>query len=248
MLDDDRRMTERHPNHSRVAASWLYLLLAASAQPVQAVSVRELLPAVAAESSAPRLLRADVHIERDGTAAGDAALLAHGQRLYLETRSGTRALLSPGKVVIVRKGRLVRAPVGTTLPGTNVLLEDLEPFGVGRMPVAQVSDENPVGIVVTGAPAPPSAYALLVITIDPERNVITQTKYYRDSISNLVKIRKDDDFTQVGGRWRPATIGFESLRPPSTTRLGLTWREAPDAPAALLTPAGLRAPSTLVWQ
>src|SRR5262249_45450845 len=81
-----------------------------------------------------------------------------------------------------------------------------------------------------------------------ERNVIAQTKYYRDSISNLVKLRKDDDFSQVGGRWRPATIGFEGLRPPSTTRLALTWREAPDAPAALLTPAGLRAPSTLVWQ
>jgi len=241
------RMTERHPHHSRVGASLLSLLLAAVAQPVQAVSVQELLPAVAAESSAPRLLRADVHVERDGTPAGDAALLARGQRLYLETRSGTRALLSPGKVVIVRKGRLVRAPVGATLPGTDVLLEDLEPFGVGRMPVAQVSDENPVGVVVTGAPAPPSAYALLVITIDPERNVIAQTKYYRDSISNLVKIRKDDDFTQVGGRWRPATIGFEGLRPPSTTRLGLTWREAPDAPAALLTPAGLRAPSPLAW-
>ena len=248
MLDDDRRMTERHPHHSRVGASLLSLLLAAVAQPVQAVSVQELLPAVAAESSAPRLLRADVHVERDGTPAGDAALLARGQRLYLETRSGTRALLSPGKVVIVRNGRLVRAPVGATLPGTDVLLEDLEPFGVERMPVAQVSDENPVGVVVTGAPAPPSAYALLVITIDPERNVIAQTKYYRDSISNLVKIRKDDDFTQVGGRWRPATIGFEGLRPPSSTRLGLTWREAPDAPAALLTPGGLRAPSTLVWQ
>jgi hypothetical protein len=248
MLDDDRRMTERHPHHSRVAASLLYLLLAASAQPVQAVSVQELLPAVAAESSAPHMLRADVHVERDGTAAGDAVLLALGQRLYLETRSGTRALLSPGKVVVARKGRLVRAPVGTTLPGTDVLLEDLEPFGVGRMPVAQVSDENPLGIVVTGAPAPPSAYVLLVLTIDPERNVIAQTKYYRDTISNLVKMRKDDDFSQVGGRWRPATIGFDSLRPPSTTRLALTWREAPDAPAALLTPAGLRVPSTLVWQ
>src|SRR5262249_19794214 len=66
--------------------------------------------------------------------------------------------------------------------------------------------------------------------------------------SNLVKIRKDDDFSQVGGRWRPATIGFEGLRPPGTTRLALTWREAPDAPAAPLTPAGLRAPSALVWQ
>jgi len=95
--------------------------------------------------------------------------------------------------------------------------------------------------------APPSAYALVVLTIDPERKVIVQTKYYRDSISNLVKIRKDDDLTQVGGRWRPATIAIEGLRPPGTTRLGLLWREALDAPAVLLTPAGLRAPSPIAW-
>lgn len=226
----------------------LYLAVAACPQPAQAVALHELLPAVAAQASAPRLLRADVRIERDGAVVGEAVLLARGQRLYLETRGGARALLSPGKVVVARGRRLVRAPIGATLPGTDVLLEDLEPFGVGSLPVAQVSDENPLGVVVTGAPAPPTAYALVVLTIDPDRNVIVQTKYYRDSISNLVKIRKDDDFTQVAGRWRPGTIGVESLRPPSTTHLGLVWREAPDSPAVLLTPAGLRAPSPLAWQ
>src|SRR5262249_61442744 len=79
MLDDDRRMTERHPHHSRVGASLLYLLLAASGQPVQPVSVRELLPAVAAESSAPHVLRPDVPLQRARTAADDAVLLARGQ-------------------------------------------------------------------------------------------------------------------------------------------------------------------------
>jgi len=88
---------------------------------------------------------------------------------------------------------------------------------------------------------------LLVHTIDRERDVILQTKYYRDSISNLVKIRRDDEFAQVGGRWRPATIAVQSFREPTSTRLSLAWREAPDAPAALFTPAGLRAPSPLRW-
>jgi len=219
----------------------------APARPARAVSLVELLSAVAIEARTPSTLRADMRIEHEGSPAVEAVLVARGRRVYLETRTGTRALLSPGKVVIARRGHVVRAPVGMVLAGSDVLLEDLEPFGARSMPVAQVSDENPVGIVVTGAPAPPSVYALLVHTIDPERSVILQTKYYRDSISNLVKIRKDEDFTQVGGRWRPAAIGVESLRPPSSTRLVLVWREAPDLPAALVTPGGLLAPSPISW-
>ena len=218
----------------------------APARPARAVSLVELLSAVAIEARTPSTLRADMRIEHEGSPAVEAVLVASGRRVYIETRTGTRALLSPGKTVIARRGHVVRAPVGMVLAG-DVLLEDLEPFGAHSMPVAQVSDENPVGIVVTGAPAPPSVYALLVHTIDPERSVILQTKYYRDSISKLVKIRKDEDFTQVGGRWRPAAIGVESLRPPSSTRLALVWHEAPDLPATLVTPAGLLAPSPISW-
>ena len=112
----------------------------------------------------------------------------------------------------------------------------------------QVSDEGPTGMVVTGAPTPPTAYALLVHTIDPERAVIVRTKYYRDSVTNLVKMGRDDGFTQVGGRWRPGTIAVEAFRPePRTTTLTLAWREAPDAPAAVFTPTGLRVPSPIAW-
>jgi hypothetical protein len=247
MLEDDRHMTERPGHHSRVGLLMLSLAILAPARSARAISLIELLPAVAIQARAPSTLRADVRIEREGSPAVDAVLVACGRRVYLETRAGTRALLSPGKTVIARRGHVVRAPVGMALAGSDVLLEDLEPFGVRSMPVAQVSDENPLGIVVTGAPAPPSAYALLVHTIDPERDVILQTKYYRDSISNLVKIRKDEDLTQIGGRWRPGTIGVESLRPPGTTHLVLNWREAPDLPPALLTPAGLLAPSPISW-
>jgi hypothetical protein len=213
-----------------------------------AEGLSDVLPVVARQARAPRPLRADVRIERDGVPAVDAVLLERGRRRYLETRTGTRALLSPGKVVVVRDGRTARAAPGTALDGTDVLLEDLEPFGVGALAIPQVSDEGPTGMVVTGAPTPPTAYVLVVHTIDPERAVIVKTKYYRDTVTNLVKMGRDDGFTEVGGRWRPGTIAIETFRPESrTTTLRLAWREAPDAPPAAFTPAGLRAPSPIAW-
>jgi len=76
-----------------------------------------------------------------------------------------------------------------------------------------------------------------------------KTKYYRDSVTNLVKMSRRDDFVEVGGRWRPGTFSMEAFRPDTrTTTLTLAWREAPDAPAAVFTPAGLRAPSPITWQ
>src|SRR5262245_42161425 len=151
-------MAERPFHHSGVGISMLYLAVAVSGGPARAASLQELLPAVAAEASTPRLLRADVHIERDGSAVGDAILLARGRRVYLETRAGTRALLSPGKVVVVRGGRVRRAAPDAGIEGTDILLQDLEPFGVGTLSVPQVSDEGPTGVVVTGAPKPPTPY------------------------------------------------------------------------------------------
>jgi hypothetical protein len=213
-----------------------------------AEGLHDLLPVVARQERAPRTLRADVRIEREGAPAIEAVLLERGRRRYLETRTGTRALLSPGKVVVVRGGRVRRAAPDAALEGTDILLEDLEPFGVGTLAVPQVSDEGPAGVVVTGAPTPPTAYVLVVHTIDPERGVIEKTKYYRDSITNLVKMGRNDGFTEVGDRWRPGTIAVERFRPESrTTTLTLAWKEAPDAPLALLTPAGLLAPSPIAW-
>ncbi len=236
------RMTARPLYHSRLLLPMLALAVAAAAE-----DLREVLTVVAAQARAPRPLRADVRIEREGAAPVAAVLLERGRRRYLETRSGTRALLSPGKVVIARGGRVERAAPGTALEGSDVLLEDLEPFGSRSLSVPQMSDEGPTGVVVTGAPTPPTAYALVVRTIDPERAVVVKTKYYRESVTNLVKMARDEAFAQVGGRWRPGRIAVESFRPPGATTLALTWRDAPEAPAALFTAAGLRGPSPITW-
>jgi hypothetical protein len=243
-------MTDRRSYHSQPAATMRVLVLLGSAvasASARAESLAELLSAVAVQATAPRPLRADVHIERDGAAVGDAILLARGQRVYLETRSGTRALLSPGKTVVLRGRRVVRAAPDAALEGTDVLLQDLAPFSAGSLATPQVSDETPQRLVVTAAPTPPSAYVLLVHTIDRDDDVIVQTKYYRDAINNLVKIRRDAGFAQVGGRSRPATISVQSFRDSTTTALSLAWQEAADAPPVLFTAAGLRAPSSLHW-
>jgi hypothetical protein len=119
-------------------------------------------------------------------------------------------------------------------------------FTPASLTVPQISDEGPAGVVITAAPARGSAYALLVHTVDPERAVIVRTLYYRESVSNLVKTRRNSALVQLAGRWRPGEMAFESVRGP-TTKLSLTWREAGDAPAALFEERGLAQPSGLAW-
>src|SRR4029453_4031880 len=147
-LHDDSGMMARLLYHNGPVILMLCLVvMAASAE-----GLSDVLPVVARPARAPRPLRADVRIERDGAPPVDAVLLERGRRRYLETRTGTRALLSPGKVVVARDGRPARAAPGPALDGTDVLLEDLEPFGVGALAIPQVSDEGPTGMGVTGAP------------------------------------------------------------------------------------------------
>jgi hypothetical protein len=139
-----------------------------------------------------------------------------------------------------------RAPTGARLGATDLLLEDLVPVTGATLAVPQVSDEGPTGTVVTGAPRGPSARALVVLTIDPERRVVTRTKYYEGSISDLAAFRRDDDFVDVQGHQRSTRIVVERLRDDATTRATLVW----GAPLAVDPPprprlATLRGPSLL---
>ncbi len=236
---------------SRAGLAALVLALATGGAgvptPVRAEDWRDLLAAVARNAGASTPARADVQVKRgDGTPAA-AVMLVRRHVVYLETRAGLRALIRPGKVVVLKAGRVERAPVGAPLDGTDLLLEDLVPFTVRRLAVPQVSDDGPAGVVVTGAPTPPSAYVLLVFTADPEHRAIVRTKYYRDTITNLVKMRRDGTFIDVGGHWRPGVVDVEQFRPPSTTQLTLAWRPDPTLPATVFSLKGLRQPSPVTW-
>ena len=176
-----------------------------------------------------------------------AILLGRGTTLYLEARDGMRALVRPGKAVLVANTRVVRAVPDQALPGTDLLLEDIAVFAMTTLKVPQISDDSPAGVVVVGAPGVPSAYVLLAFTIERDTHAVLRTQYYRDSIGNLVKLRRDGAFVELGSRWRPGEIAMEDLRQRTSTKLTLTWREVPDAPAALFAPAALKQPSGLAW-
>jgi hypothetical protein len=201
---------------------------------------------VAENARAPAALRADVRIEAPGGAPPERVIvLDRGAARYVEHENGTRALLASGRRLVVRSGRATEAAGDAPLGDTGLVLDDLLPFRADSLEVPQISDDGPAGVVVTGAPAGPSPWTLLVHTIDRERHAIVKTLSYRDTISNLARIRRGTGWVRVEGRWRPTVLVVESVRDARTTRCELGWRPAPDTPPTLFEPAGLERPSGL---
>jgi len=230
-----------------VAAVALAVAVATSAS---ADTLADLLAGVAANARFASPARADVRIEcGEGcpAAGGHAVFLGRDDALYVEVKGGQRALLRPARTVVAQGGKAADAPPGQAFAGTDVLLEDLVPFTAAALRMPQISDDGPAGVVVTAAPAGPSTYSLLVHTIDRDRHAIVRTLYYRDAVNNLSKTRHDGGLVRAGGGWRPGEIVAETLRTATRTRLQLSWRDAPDAPAELFEPAGLERPSALSW-
>ena len=224
----------------------LFLLVASLAH---ADTLTDALAAVESNARFATPARADVRVEcaACGTSGRPAILLGRGDVVYVEVKDGQRALVRPGGVLVARDGKAAEAAKGEPFAGSDLLLEDLAVFSAASLKVPQISDDGPAGLVVTAAPSRPSAYALLVDTIDRGRHVIVRTLYYEDLINNLTKTRHDGGWTQVAGGWRPGEMTVESVRRGTRTHLTLTWHDAPDAPAALFEPAGLEKPSGLAW-
>jgi hypothetical protein len=193
-----------------VGSALLGVLIAAAAG---AVALPELLARIAAGARAPAPLRADGRLALAGGVAHPIVLLARGGAVYVEVRDGVRALVRPDRIDVAGGG-----DASAPLAGSDLRLEDLRPFAADSLRFPQVSDEGPDRVVVTGAPARPSAYALLVHTIDPARAVVVATQYYAGTVSNLVKRRHDGGWTprrrsparRVPARSRPTAETFFS--------------------------------------
>jgi len=231
---------------TRMSSRLSLLVLLAFASIAHAEGLAELLRAVAANARFAVPARADVRITR-GTTTSRAVMLGRGRVVYFEVKDGVRALVHPGKAVVESGGHAAPAVMALALPGTDLLLEDVAVFSASMLRTPLVSDDSPAGVVVTGEPAYPSAYALLVFTIDRDRHAIVRTRYYQGTTSNLVKVRRDGGLGQVDGHWRPGEITVENLPDGTSTQLRLAWRAAADVPASLFTPAGLRGASRVEW-
>jgi hypothetical protein len=225
----------------------LLLLLRSAAH---ADPLGELLARVGGNERFEAPARADVRLTCEPgcqPANAQAILVGRGDRLYVEVRDGIRALVRSKEVLVVNRGRPEPAKPGAAVADGDLLLEDLAPFDPSTLKMPQISDQGPAGTVVSAAPLGASAYVLFVHSIAPSDATIVRTQYHRDVIGNLVKMRRNASFVEVGGHRRPQEVTIEHFRRGTTTRLRLAWREFPDAPAALFTPDGLAKPSGLTW-
>ena len=132
------------------------------------------------------------------------------------------------------------------LAATDFSREDLQPFRLARFKDIRISDESDNEMTVTFFPNT-SQYILLVITFDRERKVPLKTIYYRETLNNAVKMRRDGGYTLVGRKWLPTTISMESFKLKTRTAVTLRWTQNPTFPPELFDPAFLARPSLLVW-
>ena len=222
------------------------LLVHASAS---AVSVDDVLARVEARARFARPMRADVRIVcQPACRTARAILVGRDDAVYVELEGGLRALVRPKEVLVAEGGRAGPAEMGKRFGDTGVLLSDLAVLDRSTRKTPQISDEQPDEVVVTSQPAGPSPYVLFVDTVDPSLDRIVKTLYYEGSINTLGKMRRDSAFASVGDVPYPGEIRVEEMRTATTTKLSLTWSEAPDAPAALFEPGGLEKPSGLTFR
>jgi len=59
-----------------------------------------------------------------------------------------------------------------------------------------------------------------------------QVLLYKDSMTNLVKALRQDDFVQVGSKWRPKRIVMQDFKLRTKDVLSLDWQVAANVPAA----------------
>jgi hypothetical protein len=171
--------------------------------------------------------------------------------LYVELReAGTRALLladGDKALLVPAKGKRSEPfALDASLGGSEFTREDLRPFNVQNYQSPTIVDRRNGEVTVSLTPNAGSQYSLQVITFDSERKVPLIVKNYKETISNLVKMRRSRNFTSAGGTWVPSEIAMENFPLRSNSALTLSWRQTEDVPT-LFDPAALDKPSPLTW-
>jgi Outer membrane lipoprotein-sorting protein len=173
------------------------------------------------------------------------------QDLYLELRkTGTRVLLlrdgAAAYLVEKESAPVVEATKSTLVPGTNFTIEELRPFNIEDYASPRIADQEADEIMVAMDPKQ-SQYVLTVATFDRAKRVPIKMQYYKDSPSNLFKMRRDGGYATVAERWLPETIALDQFALRTSTEMTLHWQAAADLAKGLFDPAALRKPSGIHW-
>ena len=112
------------------------------------------------------------------------------------------------------------------------------PFWETDYSTAFISDSSRLAKTITLYARDEVPYILFVITFDKAKLVPLATKYYKDQMNNLVRMRNDSDHVMVGSRPRPRKIEITDFGENRTTRLALRWRILDSVPAGVTSEAG----------
>ncbi len=155
--------------------------------------------------------------------------------LYLELQpSGARALLpfSGDAVLAAAKGSAAKPfALDAPLAGSEFSREDLQPFNLARFGSPTIVDRNASQLTVSLDPKKPTQYSLEAITFDRDKRAPVKVMLYKDTLSNLLKMRRDGEFVQIAGRWLPTTVAMENFPMRSTSTMTLKWSEVAEQPA-----------------
>lgn len=129
------------------------------------------------------------------------------------------------------------AAIGPDAPlaGSDLRGIDFFPFWKTDYSRAMMSDENTLEQTVSLYADKGRPYSLYVVTFDKAKMVPRMMKFYRDSFSNLVRIRTDKNWVMVGSRPRPTEILIKDFATNSLHTYTFSWKVAGQPVAA---PAG----------
>jgi hypothetical protein len=218
-------------------------LLAIAAAPAPAADLAALLAgATAAARPSATIVGTGTLVTTSPDGRSEARVLAAQNArgdLYLQVQPrGPRALLlADGTALLAAAPGATPAPFATEaqFAGSEFSREDLQPFDARRYGSPTIVDGSPSTTTVQLDPHQ-SQYSLVVVTFDRDRQVPLKVMSYKDTLSNLLRMRRESGHQQVGGRWVPAEISIENFPMKVTSTLTLRWSAAPSEPAGIFDP------------
>src|SRR5205085_11948657 len=140
-------------------------------------------------------------------------------------KAGVRLLaLAPSELYVATAGKPKKSSADAAIGPTSFTAEDFLDFSPARCAAMRTADLGQDSFTVVCEPKkPPSQYSLMVFKFDREKSALVQVLLYKDSMTNLVKLIRHDDFVRVGTAWCPKRIVVQDYKLRTKDVLTLDW-------------------------
>jgi hypothetical protein len=212
------------------------LLVALAARTAHGEDLAALLAAATSAARPTATVRGDgemVTTSPDGSTRQRVAVLqrANGDLAIAVQPGDVRALLPAAGPALIAADGGDAEPFAADAPlaGSELTREDLQPFDAARFGSPTIVDRGSAGTTVQLDPKD-SQYTLMVITFAPTTHAPVKVMAYKDTLSNLLRMRRERGHVEVAGRWLPTEVISENFPLKVTTTLTLQWKPAPEQP------------------